>query len=198
MTDRGFTLIELLVVIAISAILMAVALPSFRGFAEGSGLHSGRAALRSALELARSEALARSGRVGVCRSTDANEAAPSCSTTAAGGFGGNDWAAGWIVYAKAAANTGAVFEAGDVIVRRHPALAIATDARRLAIWAPAAGSVVFDWNGLRVAGLTGSFLFDWSGDTARPAVARSTRALCLAVNVAGRTEALDPAAGVCA
>lgn len=195
---RGFTLIELLVVMAISAILIAVALPSFQGFAQSSGIQSGRAALRGAIELARSEALARSARVALCRSTTANDATPACSTTDANGFGGNDWAAGWIVYAKAPANTAAIFETGDTVVRRQPALAAAGDARRLTVWAPANGALVFDWNGLRTAGLTGAFLIDWGAGTTRPATATSPRALCLGVNVAGRLEATDPASGVCA
>jgi type IV fimbrial biogenesis protein FimT len=193
----GFTLIELLVVISITAILLAVAAPGFQAIRQASDISSGRAAVRSALELARSEALARATRVAVCRSANANDAAPTCSDSAASGFGAADWSIGWIVYAKAPANGGNDFQAGDIVIRRHAPITAGGSTLRLAIWAPATGPVVFNWNGLRTAGPSGAFLVDWGSSSGRPHKASSSRASCVVLDVVGRVDVTAPVGGAC-
>lgn len=195
---RGLTLVELLVVLAITAVLALIATPSFSRFTQGAAVSQGQAGLRASLELARSEAIARATRAGVCRSTNANTAAPVCDDAAAGGIAAQDWSSGWIVYAKAAGNAGAVFEAGDVLVRRQPTLAGVAGRGRVALWAPDVGPVVFDWNGLRRSGPQGSFLVDWGPTTTtRPAAARSARATCVLFGPTGRIDVSNPVAGAC-
>jgi len=196
----GYTLIELLTVIAIVAILAGTAVPGMQRFAAASRVSDASSALRSALETARSEASTRALRVGVCRSPNANAVLPTCSGAAAGGFGGTDWSAGWIMYAKTAPNVADQFENGDVLIRRQPAFADgASGAARVMIWSPAAEPMVFEWNGMRVAGPVGAFAIEFGPPTAaQPATLTSDVSRCLGVNVVGRLEARKPVSGLCA
>jgi type IV fimbrial biogenesis protein FimT len=198
-SQRGFTLIELLTVIAITAILAATALPSFNRLIAGGRISEAANGLRASLELARSEATTRSVRVGICRSGNANSSAPTCSAGAEGPFGGADWAVGWIVYAKAEANPGDAFEGGDVLLRRQGTLTGALAGERIMVWAPGAGPIVFNWNGIRVAGPVGAFSIDHGPPLgALPSTLGSDQASCLGVNVAGRLQSAKPVAGACA
>jgi type IV fimbrial biogenesis protein FimT len=193
----GFTLIESLIVIAIVAILAAIGVPSLEPMMAGARISAAGSALRSGLELARSEAMTRGGRAAACRSTDSNAAAPTCSDAAAGAFGAGDWAAGWIVYAKAAANVADTFEAGDQLVRRQPPLAAAVEARAM-VWAPAAGPVVYGWNGVRLAGPVGSFSIDHGAPvSSRPSPLASHQGSCVLLNVVGRVDQQRTVSGVC-
>lgn len=196
--SRGFTLIELLTVIAITAILAATAIPSFNRMIVGGRVSEAGNSLRAGLELARSEATTRSVRVGICRSGNANAGAPTCSAGAEGAFAGTDWAVGWIVYAKADANAGDVFEAGDTLLRRQDTLGGAQGGERIMVWAPGAGPIVFNWNGLRIAGPAGTFAIDHGPPLAAlPATLAADQASCLGVNVAGRLQYARPVGGVC-
>lgn len=86
--SRGFTLIELMTALLVLAILVGIAIPSFRDFAADSRMSSASSDLVTALNLARSEALRRSSAVHVCSSADL--------ATCAGSF---SWTTGWIVFA---------------------------------------------------------------------------------------------------
>ena len=81
-TARGFSLAELVVVIAIAAILIAVALPDLRGLIARHRLDAAVSDLFNALDLARSEALARGARVHLV---------PAGADAA-------NWNSGWIVF----------------------------------------------------------------------------------------------------
>jgi type IV fimbrial biogenesis protein FimT len=84
---RGFTLIELLVAISIAAIMMTIAIPSFRDFLLNSRMTSQTNDFVLALASARSEAVKRGVLVSVCsRATNATCAA---NTT---------WDNGWLVF----------------------------------------------------------------------------------------------------
>jgi type IV fimbrial biogenesis protein FimT len=100
----GLTLIELLVVISITAILAAIGIPSFIGAMASAKSTSAANTLRSALELARSEAIRLGGNVVACRSLDPLAALPGCSGAAGNGFAANDWASGWVIFADADGN----------------------------------------------------------------------------------------------
>jgi type IV fimbrial biogenesis protein FimT len=194
----GFTLIELLTVVAIVAILAASTSGAFQRFIVGARITEGVSTFRSALELARSEASTRGVRVGVCRSPTANDAGATCSQAAFGNFAANDWSAGWIVYAKTGANAADTFEAGDLVLRRQAPLASAGTGSRLMIWAPAAGAVVYNWNGMRVAGPFGMFAFDFGTvSDSLPNTLVSDLSRCMAINIAGRIDLTKPVSGKC-
>lgn len=96
MKARGFTLLELLVSITIAAILVAIAVPSFRTTIQKHRLRSATDNLQAAIDYARSEAVLRSAYVSVCASAD--------SATCAGT---KTYETGWIVYAHPVATTAA-------------------------------------------------------------------------------------------
>lgn len=61
--QRGFTLMELMITIAIAAILIALAVPSFKVLLANAQIRTGAQALNDGLNLARAEAIRRNERV---------------------------------------------------------------------------------------------------------------------------------------
>lgn len=94
---RGFTLIEALVVITISAILLAVGVPMFNGTIASMRASEAANSLVASLEVARVEAIRRGIPVTLCRVPSA--ASTSCDSAASGGYAGDDWGVGWVVWA---------------------------------------------------------------------------------------------------
>ncbi len=90
---NGFTLIELMITLAIAAILLTVAVPSFRTFIENNKAITQVNEVLSAHNLARMEAIKRGSTVTVC--TSSNGTACSNST---------NWKNGWIVFNDLNAN----------------------------------------------------------------------------------------------
>lgn len=84
--DRGMTLIELMIAIVILAVLLGIAVPSFREAALGSRLSATANNLLSSVQLARSEAIKRNVTIRLCASADG-------ATCAAAG----DWEQGWVI-----------------------------------------------------------------------------------------------------
>jgi type IV fimbrial biogenesis protein FimT len=82
---KGFTLLELLMTVAILAILLAIAVPSFREFMLNSRRTTIVNELVASLSLARSEAQRNGQIVVVCPTADG----ASC---------GDNWALGWLVF----------------------------------------------------------------------------------------------------
>ena len=85
--NTGFTLLELIITMLIVGILLAVGVPSLKGFMKGNQLVASTNELLSALHVARSEAVKLNSRVSVCDSTDGS----SCAGT-------GEWEKGWIVF----------------------------------------------------------------------------------------------------
>ena len=83
--SKGFTLIELMLTLAVVAILLAMAVPSYRSFVQGNRVASQANALLRALAYTRSEAVKRAAVISICRSSNQS----SC---------GGNWADGWIVF----------------------------------------------------------------------------------------------------
>jgi type IV fimbrial biogenesis protein FimT len=107
---RGFTLLEAMMAITVMAILMAIAVPSFKDASLSSQLRGAANELAASAYLARSEALKRNAVITLCMSADGE----NCATS-----GG--WEQGWVVRsptgmlkAQAAAPSGLRITAGGV------------------------------------------------------------------------------------
>jgi type IV fimbrial biogenesis protein FimT len=101
---RGFTLIELMITVSLVAILLSVAIPSFREVIQNNRAASQANALLAAFNLARAEAVKRGEQVRVCPSSDQ----ATCS-------GGSDWTVGWIVQVVSSAEVLQVWSAPPAV-----------------------------------------------------------------------------------
>lgn len=90
--QRGFTLTELMICIAVLAVLMALAVPTFKNASLPSKLRSEANSLTGDARLARSEAIKRNTTVTLCVSADGK----TCGT--------GNWSQGWIVVAPGLAS----------------------------------------------------------------------------------------------
>ncbi|HTN50749.1 MAG TPA: GspH/FimT family pseudopilin [Burkholderiaceae bacterium] len=185
MQSRGFTLVEMLAVMTISAILVALALPSFRSIIRSSQISSTSNDLLASIDLARSEAIRRNVTVSICRSLDPQNVAPNCSSAVANGYAANDWSSGWITFAKAPANlNNAVLEAGDeLIARRSPPAVPAPERLIVESTMNNPQQMAYGPNGLRSGGNFGTFFIDHRD--VQVAV-RTAQARCLAIGFTGR------------
>ncbi len=198
MTERGFTLVEILVVMTISAILLAAAVPAMQALIQSNRISGSTNELLSSIQMARSEAVRRNGNVTICRSVNAETANPTCSDALFGNYAGNDWAAGWIVFAVNPANpvTGNL-QNGDEIIQQQAALQPPGGQQRLIMESSVANQFRnFDSRGLALnAGPLGVTLVI---DFRDPQVLIPTNmARCIALNSAGRARAARVVNNVC-
>lgn len=108
----GFTLVELMITLVVLAILVSVAIPSFKDTIIRNSIESQISDLQSSLSYARSEAVSRSTRVSICRSSNST----SCSS-------GTSWTDGWIVFIdNNSAGSHGVVDSGEEIIKVHEAL----------------------------------------------------------------------------
>lgn len=106
---RGFTLVELMVVLAISAILLAIAVPSFKSITYSTRVTSEINGLLGDMQFARSEAIKQGKSVTACVSTDQT----SCSTS-------TGWGSGWIIFTDE--NNDGIRTSGEPLLRKQIAL----------------------------------------------------------------------------
>lgn len=113
--QRGATLVESLVALAVAGIAAAVGAPSVNGFLQRSVVREQAESLRSALRLARQEAMARGETVTACALDGAAYAQGRSECLARG----DDWSAGWLVFVDRG-DRGTVDD-GDRVVSVHGA-----------------------------------------------------------------------------
>ncbi len=106
----GFTLVELMVALAVAAVLLGLAVPSFRETVISNRLTSTVNEFMAALTYARSEAIKRGQRVWLCKTEDG----ATCKE------GGNQWETGWLVFLDK--NGDEEWTAGDEVLKVWPAL----------------------------------------------------------------------------
>lgn len=92
--QSGFTLLELMITVSVAAILLAVGIPGLQEFVRNNRRATELNNLVSTLQVARSEAVARNQRIGICPSTAPASATATCS-------GNTTWETGWIVFVDA-------------------------------------------------------------------------------------------------
>lgn len=98
-SSAGFTLIELMITLLVLAILLTVAIPSFRTFILNNRLSTDVDSLVNALNYTRGIALTNNSNVLICPFNAANSTA--C---------GNNWSAGWIVVTQPTTGTGVLIK----------------------------------------------------------------------------------------
>ena len=163
-TQRGVTLLELLTVIAIAAILMSVAIPSYRYVTTANRIASEVNSLLGDMQFARFEAVKEGQTVTVCPSTDG----ATCLVSTA-------WNSGWIVCPDPTAS--GTCAGGQPILRRQKTF-FSTDSF---ISNNAGQAVIFNREGF-VTGLAaaGALTIALHDATNKPNYTR-----CLAVGVGG-------------
>jgi type IV fimbrial biogenesis protein FimT len=109
--QNGVTLIELMTALAVAAILMSIAIPSFRQSIINNRLASITNEFISGINYARSEAIKLGRSVTLCKSSNGS----SCSTDNT-----EFWDEGWIAFADL--NADGVVDTGETILRTWPAL----------------------------------------------------------------------------
>lgn len=105
MRQGGATLFELLTVVAIAAVMMSVALPDMRQMIRSHQLKAAANDLFGAIDLARTQAIARGRRV---------QLAPADGATL-------DWARGWVVFVDEDGDRRP--DGAEEVIMAHPALA---------------------------------------------------------------------------
>ena len=108
----GFTLLELMIVLALGALIMTMAIPSFRNSINNQRLVTATNELVMSFTLAKSEAIKRVVYVSVCKSSDGATCTGNTSS----------WNEGWIVFANATTTNLGSFDVGDELIRVNSAL----------------------------------------------------------------------------
>jgi len=102
--QKAFTLIELMVTVSILAIVMALAIPSFKSSVANNRSSGAGGELVTALNFTRTEAIKRGSYVSICASNNGT------SCLAAG-----NWDKGWLVFVDTATSDNAAVGVGTVI-----------------------------------------------------------------------------------
>ena len=209
MRSRGFTLVEMMTVMTISAILIAVAVPSFQWTIARNRVSDGTNQLLSHLEYARMEASRRGNTVSLCRTLNANLALPVCSSAATAAADGNDWAVGWVVFEKIPPNVDeSNVEAGDQVIFRQQAMGgMVGPGVRVMIHSNSPGAEFVAYQPRGAGGIVGggqTFAIDYgavltpiSADRAITTIALTNAARCIPITPLGSMRVARTLAGLC-
>ncbi len=162
---RGFTLLEAVVVMAMVAVLMAIAVPSYRYVTNANRIAGEVNGLLGDLQFARAEAIKEGQTVTVCVSGNGT----SCSA------GVSTWQNGWIVFQDP--NNNHVVDGGENVIRVQAAFT-STDTF---VASPATGYITFNREGFASGGTTAAGLLI----KLHAATATSASTRCLNVTFAG-------------
>jgi type IV fimbrial biogenesis protein FimT len=102
----GFTLIEMLITMAIAAIILSLAVPSFRYVTNSNRIAGELNGLLGDLQLARAEAIKEGRNVTVCESNDG----ATCTNS-------TNWQGGWIVFSDP--NKNGIVDPGETLLRKQ-------------------------------------------------------------------------------
>ncbi|WP_426287160.1 GspH/FimT family pseudopilin [Luteibacter sp. E-22] len=136
--SRGFTILELMVTLTVLAVLMAIAVPSFRGTMRRARMSNAVNTMVGDVQFSRSEAATRRQFVSICRSVDGKTCA----------LDGADYDVGYLMYAYDASVDGPnqVYDAA-----KHTLLRTTPITADVSIQATDANVVTFGQAGLPVA-----------------------------------------------
>jgi type IV fimbrial biogenesis protein FimT len=160
---RGFTIVEVVMTIAIAAILMSIAIPSFRYITNSNRIASELNGLLGDLQLARSQAIKEGHTVTVCQSTDA----ATCTN-------GINWEGGWIVFSDPT-NVG-IWDAGEIYIRKQKPFS-GTDTFRAS---NAVSVISFNREGYAMGMALGTLI------TLHDSTSNSAWTRCLSINLSGQ------------
>jgi type IV fimbrial biogenesis protein FimT len=105
-SSRGITLLDLVIAMGIVAVLMAVAVPSYRYVTNANRIAAEVNGLLGDMQFARSEAIKEGQTVTVCVSSNGTSCSGATST---------NWASGWIVFSDP--NNNHVVDANETVYR---------------------------------------------------------------------------------
>jgi type IV fimbrial biogenesis protein FimT len=163
---RGITLLELVVTMGIAAILMAIAIPSYRYVTNGNRIAAEINGLLGDLQFARGEAIKEGQTVTVCVSNDGKTCAGAAVAT---------WQNGWIVFSDVNDDQNPT-DAGNAVLRIQSPFT-STDTL---VAAPALGYVTFNREGFASGiGNAGVLI------TLHAAIPNSASTRCLALTLVG-------------
>lgn len=180
--QRGLTAIELLITLVVLAILIGIAAPSMSRFIGQWRVSNAVNALTGSLRIARTEAIARSRPVVVCR------VASSTSTTCLSAMGTNGFGSGWIVFVNYDRDLNNDYAAAtdEILLRQDTPPGITS------ISLTNAGRFVFLPNGL-LNDTSNGINIDASGFTSASATPWARKGLC--VTKPGRVRPVADASG---
>jgi type IV fimbrial biogenesis protein FimT len=154
-------------VMAIVAIMMAIAIPSYRYITNGNRIAAEVNGLLGDMQYARAEAIKEGQTVTVCVSSNGTTGAPTCT-------GGTAWQNGWVVFSDV--NNDQQIEATDAVLRVQPTFTSPDTFTA----SGAITAVTFNREGFASNGITNGSMITLH---ANPANSASTR--CLSLTLVG-------------
>jgi len=142
---KGFTLMELMITLAVAAIILTMAVPSYRTFVQNNRITKELNLLSAAIAGARGESAKRGKRVVLCQSSNPAASTPTCSGTA------GNWSNGWIVFVDDNSDSSFATADSDVLLSVFQADA------KVDIKTDIGSALAFNADGTTTAGTTKTF-----------------------------------------